>query len=122
MLRHVKFTNLPVSDQDRALAFYRDKLGLAVVTDAAYGGDWRWIELALPDAQTRIVFTRRAGKAASTEPSLSLICDNVDETCLDLVDKGVVFAQEPTDAPWRAGERYALLRDSEGNLVMLGSK
>ncbi|MEO8115075.1 MAG: VOC family protein [Phenylobacterium sp.] len=121
MLRHVKFTNLPVSDQDRALAFYRDRLGMTVATDEAYGGDWRWIELTLPDAQTRIVFTRREGKAPSTEPILNLICDNVDETCRDLVDKGVLFHQEPTDAPWRAGERYALFRDSEGNLVMLGS-
>jgi predicted enzyme related to lactoylglutathione lyase len=120
MLRHVKFTSLPVVDQDRALAFYRDRLGLTVATDEAYGGDWRWIELVLPEAQTRIVFSRREGQP-SKEPVLNLICDDVDETCRDLVDKGVSFALDPTEAPWRADERYALLRDSEGNLVMLGS-
>jgi predicted enzyme related to lactoylglutathione lyase len=120
MLRHVKFANLPVTDQDRALAFWRDRLGLAVATDEAYGEGWRWIELELPGAETRLVFTRRPDETPSAEPDLILICDDVDESFRDLMAKGVAFTQDPSDAPWRAGERYALFRDSEGNLVMLG--
>jgi lactoylglutathione lyase len=34
MFSYVKFAHLPVRDQDRALAFYRDKVGLKVATDA----------------------------------------------------------------------------------------
>lgn len=121
MLRHVKFANLPVSDQDRARAFWRDKVGLTVATDEAYGEGFRWIELAIGDAQTRIVFVRRPEETPSEQPDLILICDDVDESHATLQAKGVTFTQAPTEAPWRPGERYALFRDSEGNLVMLGN-
>jgi predicted enzyme related to lactoylglutathione lyase len=121
MLRRVKFANLPVSDQDRALAFWRDRVGLTAATDEAYGEGWRWIELEFPSAETRIVFTQRPDGTPGTQPSLILICDDVDESFRELSAKGVEFTQEPTEAPWRPGERYALFRDSEGNLVMLGN-
>lgn len=120
MLRHVKFANLPVADQDRALAFWRDRLGLSVAVDEL-DGDLRWIELELPGAQTKIVFVRRPDETPSEQPDLILICDDVDEVFAELTARGVTFAQAPTAAPWRADERYALFRDSEGNLVMLGS-
>jgi predicted enzyme related to lactoylglutathione lyase len=120
MLRYVKFANLPVRDQDRAISFYRDKLGLSVAADEPYGGGWRWIELEMPGAQTRIVFTQRESDAPAEQPSLILICDDVDRSFRDLSAKGVEFTQTPTKAPWRPGELYALLRDTEGNLVMLG--
>jgi predicted enzyme related to lactoylglutathione lyase len=121
MLRHVKFANLPVTDQDRALAFWRDRLGLTVATDEAYAEGWRWVELELAGAETRVVFTKRPNDAPSAEPDLILICDDVEESFRALSAKGVAFTQEPTEAPWRPGERYALFRDSEGNLVMLGN-
>ena len=35
-----------VSDQDRALAFYRDTLGFEVRAEFTYGGGIRWIEVA----------------------------------------------------------------------------
>jgi predicted enzyme related to lactoylglutathione lyase len=120
MLRHVKFANLPVSDQDRALAFWRDRVGLTVATDEAYGVGGRWIELEIPGAGTRILFTRRPDEAPSEQPDLILVCDDVDASFRELAGKGVAFTQEPADAPWRPGERYALFRDSEGNLAMLG--
>jgi predicted enzyme related to lactoylglutathione lyase len=121
MLRHVKFANLPVRDQDRALAFWRDRLGLTVAADEPYGEGFRWIELSVGEAETRIVFTRRPDDLPSDEPDLILICDDVDDSFAELGAKGVVFTQDPQDAPWRPGERYALFRDSEGNLVMLGN-
>ena len=121
MLRHVKFANLPVSDQDRALAFWRDKLGLSVATDQAYGDGFRWIELALGDAETRLLLVRRPDDTPSDQPDLILICDDVDESYATLQAKGVTFTEAPTAAPWRPDERYALFRDSEGNLVMLGN-
>jgi len=121
MLRHVKFANLPVTDQDRALAFWRDRLGVSIAADEAYGQGFRWIELELPDGQTRILFVRRPGETPSEQPDLILICDDVDESFAELTAKGVAFTQGPTTAPWRPGERYALFRDSEGNLIMLGA-
>jgi lactoylglutathione lyase len=121
VFKHVKFADLPVSDQDRALAFYRDKVGLTVETDAAYGEGSRWIELAIPGAQTKILFSKRGDETPSAEPSLILVTEDLDGVYAKLAEQGVAFTQPPTDAPWAPGERYALMRDSEGNLILLGT-
>lgn len=120
MLRHVKFANLPVFDQDRALAFWRDRVGLTVAADEPYGEGGRWTELALAGAETRLVFVRRPDESPSSEADLILVCDDVDQSFAALSARGVAFTQPPAKAPWRAEERYAVFRDSEGNLVMLG--
>ena len=121
MFKHVKFSGLPVTDQDRAVAFYRDLIGLTLATDQQYGSGWRWIELEIPRSPTRILFERRADEAPGEQPSLHLVVEDVDVAYADLIAKGVVFDQEPIDAPWSPAERYALLRDSEGNLILIGS-
>ncbi|KRB52518.1 MAG: VOC family protein [Pseudomonadota bacterium] len=121
MFKHVKFSGLPVSDQDRAVAFYRDLMGLTLATDQQYGSGWRWIELEIPGSPTRILFERRLDEAPGEQPSLNIVVENVDTAYAALLAKGVVFDQDPIDAPWAPGERYALLRDSEGNLILIGS-
>ncbi len=45
---------LAVSDQARALTFYRDVLGFEVRTDAEFGEGFRWVEVAPPGAYTVI--------------------------------------------------------------------
>ena len=121
MFKHVKFAGLPVSDQDRAVAFYRDVLGLVLAADQRYGSGWRWIEFEVPGSPTRILFERRANEALGEQPSLILVVEDVDAAFGELSGRGVTFDQDPMDAPWSPKERYALLRDSEGNLVMIGS-
>jgi catechol 2,3-dioxygenase-like lactoylglutathione lyase family enzyme len=46
----VRTVAVPVSDQDRALAFYTERLGFAVRFDGSFGAG-RWIEVA-PDGAT----------------------------------------------------------------------
>src|SRR4029077_7690305 len=55
MIRGMKFVSIPVTDQDRALAFYTEKLGFRVVTDQPYDATQRWIELGVPGADTGVV-------------------------------------------------------------------
>jgi catechol 2,3-dioxygenase-like lactoylglutathione lyase family enzyme len=54
MIKHLKFASIPTSDQERALAFWTEKMGFKVMTDQPMGKQ-RWIELGLPGAQTGIV-------------------------------------------------------------------
>jgi len=49
---------VPVADQDRALAFYLEKLGFEKRIDAAYGKGERWVEVAPPGAATTIALVR----------------------------------------------------------------
>jgi lactoylglutathione lyase len=122
MLKYVRFAELPVSNQDRALRFYTETLGLRVAQDSPYQEDWRWISLEIPGAQTKILFSRRSDEAESNAPSLLIDVDDVHESYEELKSKGVTFTQTPTTSPWGSGEEYALFRDSEGNTIMLGSE
>lgn len=121
MFRHIKFTPLPVTDQDRAVKFYRDTMGLTVATDDPFQGERRWIEIAIEGGQTRILFVPRADEAPGKEPSLNLIVDNLKETAAFLRQRGVSFVEEPREAPWWPGEWYATFRDSENNLILIGT-
>lgn len=120
---YVRFTALPVVDQDRAVRFYTENLGFRVAQDRPYQEGWRWITLKIPGSQTKILLTRKIDEQASHGvPSLVLTVDDVFKSYQALKDKGVVFTKEPAGAPWDDGEVYAILRDSEGNLVMLGTE
>lgn len=121
MIRHIKFAELPVEDQDRALAFYTEKIALKVVQDAPYQSDWRWIELQIPGADTRLMFTKRKEGEATDSPRLVLIVDDVNKTYEELSKSGVTFTKQPTQAPWNPGEIFAQFRDSEGNGIVISS-
>jgi predicted enzyme related to lactoylglutathione lyase len=120
VFKHVKFAELPVVDQDRAVRFYTEKLGLSVAVDSAYSAGWRWLEFAIPGAATKILVTRRES-APRSEPAIILVVEDVKDAFATLKGRGVEFTQEPTKAPWAEDETFALLRDSENNIVMLGS-
>src|SRR5262245_2878342 len=62
MIRQIKFVGVPVRDQDRALAFYRDKLGFKVGTDQPFDGNQRWIEMRIPGAETGVVLFTPKGQ------------------------------------------------------------
>ena len=53
---------IPVADQERALAFYRDTLGFEVRMDGTFGEGMRWIEVAPPGATTTVALAQ-AGDA-----------------------------------------------------------
>jgi catechol 2,3-dioxygenase-like lactoylglutathione lyase family enzyme len=52
---------IPVTDQDRALAFYTERLGFETRTDAFMDEGLRWIEVALPGAQTSLALVPPRG-------------------------------------------------------------
>lgn len=121
MLQYIKFTNLPVSNQRRAVRFYREKLGMRILQNTPYKNDWRWIELGIPGAETAIVLVRKKNIDPDDLPALVLAVDDVQSTFEDLQARGVVFTQGPLPAPWNPEQRFALFRDSEGNTVLIGS-
>jgi predicted enzyme related to lactoylglutathione lyase len=47
-----------------------------------------------------------------------MACDDVRKTYDELVAKGVEFAKPPETQPWGV---YCILKDSEGNQIVLGS-
>lgn len=120
---YVRFTSLPVLDQDRAVRFYTEKLGLRVAQNRPYQEDWNWITLQIPGSRTRILLSRKPGtEDGDSVPSLVLTVDDVFGAYRDLKEKGVEFTTEPTTAPWDDTEVFAVFKDTEGNLVMIGTE
>jgi len=121
MIRQVKFVGIPVRDQDRALAFYRDRLGFKVHTDQPFGEKQRWIELKIPGAETGVVLFTPDGHEERIGSFFngSFACDDVRKTYEELKARGVEFTAEPKEEHWGT---FAIFRDSEGNSFVLGSK
>lgn len=121
MFKRINFQSLPVRDQQRALEFYRDKMAFTVQTDAPYGEDHRWIFMEIPGAGTLLHFARAEEVAFSDIPALCLVTNDVDAEASRLSEAGVKITDGPSDAPWHPAVRYAMLRDSEQNLILIQS-
>jgi predicted enzyme related to lactoylglutathione lyase len=122
MIKGIKFVNIPVSDQARALAFYTEILGFTVATNQPMGpGGQRWIELKIPGAETRVSLFTPPGHEdrVGTFAPLSLWSDDVDATYETLRARGVEFVAPPKREPWGSS---VILKDSEGNQLHLGSR
>lgn len=120
MISHIKFVGVPVEDQDRALAFYTEKLGFSIATDQQMGPGMRWIELRIAQSQTRLVLFTPPGHEdrIGTFFNGSIGCDDVEATYRQLQRRGVEFVEPPTKQPWGT---FAKFKDSEGNTFVLSS-
>lgn len=115
-ITHASFVTLPVSDQDRALRFYRDVLGLAVTADRDTP-QGRWLQVAPEGAQT--VFTLSGpgmgGFTRGSARGIMLVTTDVDADCARLAAAGTPV-QGPDELPWG---RMASFTDPDGNGLML---
>lgn len=114
---HIHFQSVDAVDVERARDFYRDVMGFGVEVDAPYG-ETRWIFMKLP-GQTRLHLSKVDMVAKSDKPQLVLVSPDVDAACKDLAAQGVTILQGPDDAPWEPGTRWAMIHDSEGNLILI---
>lgn len=121
MFKRINFQTIPVKDQQRALEFYRDTMGLTVQTDAPYEGGLRWIFMAIPGAETMLHFGEPKDYSIRNVPALCLVTDDVDAEAARLEKAGVKFVQPVQDAPWNEHVRWAMIRDTEDNLILIQS-
>jgi catechol 2,3-dioxygenase-like lactoylglutathione lyase family enzyme len=126
MSQGIGVVGLYVRDQDEALAFYIDKLGFRVHTDAR-NGDYRWLTVHHPDqpyfqlglfkpqapvldASTAQTVSEIVAKGAM--PPLVLNVDDCRAAYEKMRARGVEFTQEPVE---RYGNVDANFRDPSGN-------
>jgi predicted enzyme related to lactoylglutathione lyase len=122
MITKANTVGIYVRDQQRALEFYRDKLGFQVIMDApmteAEGGP-RWLEVAPPGAQTHFVLFTPEGQEdrIGTFSNIVFDCDDIQQTYQELSSRGVEFAEPPSQQPWGW---WATFKDPDGNTYGLG--
>jgi catechol 2,3-dioxygenase-like lactoylglutathione lyase family enzyme len=110
---------VPVSDQDRALEFYVEKLGFEKRTDEPYGEGDRWIEVAPPGAATTIALVPpREGEPTGIQTRIGLTSEDIDADHAALRDRGV----DADEAVMRMGDPVPpmfFFRDQDDNNLLL---
>jgi catechol 2,3-dioxygenase-like lactoylglutathione lyase family enzyme len=122
MITKVKLVSINVKDQDRALAFYTEKLGFKLLTDQPMGPSEtsRWIEVQPPEGDAKVVLFKQSEESASTQPMSNIIFTSrdVQKTYEELSERGVEFTEPPTTQFWGT---YAIFADPDGNKFVLSS-
>jgi catechol 2,3-dioxygenase-like lactoylglutathione lyase family enzyme len=137
MLKQLTNTQVWVHDQDEALAFYTEKLGLELREDGTVPelGNFRWLSVGVPgqpdiaitlmaipgppvfDAETQAAIKTLVAKGVAT--GLFFATDDVQATYEELRDRGVEFQQEPTEQPYGVDAGF---RDPSGNQMRVAQR
>jgi predicted enzyme related to lactoylglutathione lyase len=115
---------IPVTDIDRAKAFYESKVGFHVDVDHRAGEDFRIVQLTPPGSACSITLMRNPDAAGSVQ-GLHLVVSDIDAARADLAGRGVqvsdLFHFGPagqTPGPHPARESYGTFlsfSDPDGN-------
>ncbi|MCC2318500.1 VOC family protein [Cellulomonas chengniuliangii] len=83
---------VPVTDMDRAIAFWTDALGFEVQMDSTFGDDQRWVEVAARDAgsgATTIGLASGGNVTTGVNTGIRLTTDDAATAWAALADLGV---------------------------------
>ena len=122
----IKWTNLYVDDQEKALRFYTDTLGFQKKADFSQGS-YRWLTVASPEDPDGVELVLQsnsnpAGKAyqdairGQGQPAAQFLVKDVQAEHDRLVAKDVKFTTPVTST---TGSIIAVLDDTCGNLIQL---
>ena len=111
---------IPVSDQDRALAFYTDVVGLEKRADVPFGNGYRWVEAAPPGADTTIAICPppEGQPAGGKQTGIGLQTDDIDAVHADLKARGVDVDDEVSRYGGPVPPMF-WLRDPDGNSLIV---
>ena len=121
---------VPVTDQDRALAFFVDALGFEKRADFEYAEGERWVDVAPPGAASQVTLVQaRDGRAAGIETGLSFNSTDVEADHAALRARGVdvdaaILGEDDPPVPWAGGVLAGippmfLVRDPDGNSFLI---
>lgn len=120
--RVIKVANviIPVADQDRAVDFYTEKLGMEKRVELSFGPGFRWIEVAPAGVETTIAICPPGPEVTpgGKQTGISLQVDDADAYHAELKAAGV----DVDESVGRFGEGVPptfWLRDPEGNILQV---
>ena len=122
----IKLTTIYVDDQERALRFYTDILGLAVKADFS-NGPYRWLTVTSPDEPdgTELQLALNDNPAAKAyqqamfqqgQPAVMFYSDDIKGDHERITARGGAFSMPPTEV---TGSTIAQLNDTCGNLIQI---
>ena len=103
---------VPVSDVDRAKAFYTEKAGFVLDHDHKVTDDLRFIQLTPPGSACSITIGLGISEAEpGSVKGLQLVVADIDAARAELVERGVDVG-DVQDYPWG---RFVFFSDPDGN-------
>jgi predicted enzyme related to lactoylglutathione lyase len=103
---------VPVSDVDRAKAFYADQVGFNLDHDHTVSDEIRFVQLTPPGSACSITIGKGVTKAEpGSVEGLQVVVADVEAARAELIERGVE-ASEVETYPWG---RFVYFRDPDGN-------
>ena len=103
---------VPVSDVDRAKAFYTERAGFNADHDHQVSDSIRFVQLTPPGSGCSIAIGNGVTEAApGSVQGLQLVVDDIEAARAELVERGVEVG-EIQDFPWGS---FVFFRDPDGN-------
>ena len=114
---------IPVSDVDRAKAFYTEKIGFEEDLDHSTGGEFRVVQLTPPGSACSIAIgTGIVDTSPGSVQGLQLVVPDIDAARAELLERGteVSEVQHFDGSAWRPGgggdwNSFAFFSDPDGN-------
>jgi len=102
---------VPVSDVDRAKAFY-EQVGFNADVDAVVSDEMRFVQLTPPGSACSITIGKGITEAApGSFPGANLVIEDADEAHAELTSRGIDVS-EVQEMPWG---RFVHFADPDGN-------
>ena len=103
---------VPVSDTDRAKAFYTEQLGFVADHDHRVSDDVRFVQLTPPGSACSIAFGEGITKAApGSVEGLQVVVSDVHKARKELLERGVEVS-DVQEFPWGS---FVWFSDPDGN-------
>ena len=108
----LELVGIPVSDVDRAKAFYTDKVGFHADVDRTVSEGLRFVQLTPPGSACSIALGEGIVDAApGSAKGLQLVVSNINAARAELVERGVEVG-EVQQFPWGS---FVFFSDPDGN-------
>jgi len=108
----LELVTVPVSDVDRAKAFYVDQVGFNADHDHAVGDGLRFVQLTPPGSACSIALGEGITDAApGSVPGIQMVVGDADAARAQLAARGVEVS-EVQEFPWG---RFVFFSDPDGN-------
>ncbi len=108
----LELVQVPVSDVDRATAFYTEQAGFNADHDHRVSDEMRFVQLTPPGSPTSIALgTGMSDMAPGSVHGLQLVVEDVEAARAELAKRGVEVS-EVQDFPWGS---FVFFSDPDGN-------
>jgi lactoylglutathione lyase len=118
MITKIATVAVYVEDQQKAKAFWTNKVGFEVTAERQMGPNAFWLEVAPKGSESHLVIYPKSMMKGyeSMQASIVFLCDDINATYSRLKENGVELMGEPNKMEWGT---FVQFKDEDGNQFLL---